>query len=90
MRHEEDVNSPLMAGRGDSVPGVVLLTLPQTGAGRRLETLVSMFQQTRDRTQTQKLLLEWKTELWFVLFTMKTNNKMQPQPNASAKPQKPN
>lgn len=34
-----------MAGGGDSVAGVILLSLPQAGTGRRFEALVSVFQQ---------------------------------------------
>lgn len=34
-----------MAGGGDSVAGVILLSFPQTGAGCRFKALVSVFQQ---------------------------------------------
>lgn len=34
-----------MAGRGDPVSGVELLPFPKTRAGRRLEALVTVFQQ---------------------------------------------
>lgn len=45
-------NSPLMAGGGDSVAGVILLPFPQTGAGRRFKALVPVFQQAEGQTQT--------------------------------------
>lgn len=41
----DDINLPLMAGGGDSVAGVILLSFPKTGAGCRFKALVSMFQQ---------------------------------------------
>lgn len=34
-----------MAGGGDSVAGVILLSFPQTGTGCRFKALVSMLQQ---------------------------------------------
>lgn len=37
--------SPLMAGGGDPVSGIELLSFPQTRAGCRFEALVSVFQQ---------------------------------------------
>lgn len=39
------MSSPLMAGGGDSVAGVILLSFPQTGTGCRFEALVSVLQQ---------------------------------------------
>lgn len=50
-------NSPLMAGGGDSVPRVILLSFPQTGAGGRFEALISMFQQAWDK---HKLFRWWR------------------------------
>lgn len=50
-------NSPLMAGGGDSVPRVILLSFPQTGAGCRFEALISMFQQAWDK---HKLFRWWR------------------------------
>ena len=48
-KNVEHLNVPLMAGGGDSVAWVILLSLPQTGAGCRFETLVSMFQEAGSR-----------------------------------------
>lgn len=39
------MSSPLVAGGGDSVAGVILLSFPQAGTGCRFEALVSVFQQ---------------------------------------------
>lgn len=48
---QKHVNLPLVAGGGDSVAGVVLLSFPQTGAGCRFKALISMFQQAGGQTQ---------------------------------------
>lgn len=49
---ETNENSPLMAGGGDSVAGVILLPFPETGAGRSLEALVSVLQQPGRQRKT--------------------------------------
>lgn len=54
-----DMNSPLMAGGGDSVARVILLSFPQTGTGRRYEALVSMFQQAGRKTQVIPHVSVW-------------------------------